>query len=223
MFDFDKATGEMFLYDDIGPAWMGMIDASTVISALRDYSGKVILRINSAGGSVDDAIAIYNALERHNGGVDVAVDSIAASSASFIAMVGESITMSTSAVMMIHSPWTIAMGNSTELRKTAELLDKYQDRIAGAYKKRLKIDDEGMNALLAAETWYDAKEAITAGLADMEGNYSTTPAVVASGRFNKTPERLVASVAGGTRTKVAFAREQASIRLKQLTSCSRTL
>lgn len=212
MFDFDTTTGEMFIYDDIGPAWMGMIDASTVIGAMRDYSGRLTVRINSAGGSVDEAIAIYNALERHQGGVDVAIDSLAASAASFIAMAGEKITISDGGMIMIHSPWTIALGNSTELRKTADVLDKYEERIRTGYKKRMKLDDAEMTQLLADETWYNAAEAVAAGLADETGNYAVEPVAVAEGRFAKTPKSLLRSKDAGSRT--AYKRQLVDVRLR---------
>lgn len=209
MFDFDKATGEMFIYDDIGPAWMGMIDASTVISALRDYEGRLTVRINSAGGSVDEAIAIYNALERHRGGVDVAVDSIAASAASYIAMVGEKITIAEGGEFMIHSPWTIAIGNAPELRKTADILDSYESRIRGGYKKRMQLDDEELMALLAEEKWYNAAEAVEAGLADEIGNYAVDPVPIAEGRFKNTPKSLLQGREAGSRT--AYNRNLATV------------
>lgn len=212
MYDFDKTTGEMFIYDDIGPAWMGMIDASTVIGSLRDYSGRLTVRINSAGGSVDEAIAIYNALERHTGGVDVAIDSLAASAASYIAMVGENVTISDGGMVMIHSPWTLAMGNSTELRKTADILDKYEDRIAAAYKKKMGLDDDAMKALLADETWYNAAEAVTAGLANATGNYAVGPVAVAEGRFAKTPKSLLQDREAGSRT--TYNRNLVDVRLR---------
>ena len=204
MYDFDKATGEMFLYDDIGPAWMDMIDASTVINSLREYKGRVTVRINSPGGSVDEAVAIFNALERHAGGVDVAIDSLAASAASFIAMVGEKITIADGAMVMIHSPWTVTMGNAAQLRKDADVLDKYEGRISGAYQKRMKLDPEAMAAMLADETWFNASESITAGLADATGNYAVQPAIVASGRFAKTPGRFMKPPEAGSRTEYSL-------------------
>jgi ATP-dependent protease ClpP protease subunit len=216
MFDFDKSTGEMFIYDDIGPSWMGMIDASTVINAMRDYSGRMTVRINSAGGSVDEAIAIYNALERHAGGVDVAIDSLAASAASYIAMAGQKITISDGGMIMIHSPWTIALGNSTELRKTADVLDKYEERIKTGYKKRMKLEDAEMSALLAEETWYNATEAVAAGLADETGNYAVDPVAIAEGRFMKTPKSLLRGADAGSRHPYSKTLACAMVRLAKI-------
>ena len=216
MFDFDKATGELFIYDDIGPSWMGMIGADDVVFALRGYSGRVTVRINSPGGSVDEAVAIYNALDRHSGGVDVAIDSLAASAASYIAMVGEKITIADGAAVMIHSPWTMAMGNSAELRKTADILDQYESRISGAYQKRLKVDDDAMKLMLAEESWFNASQAVESGLADSLGNYAVEPVAVASGRFMKTPDRFLAKSLAGSRTEYPLDRKIAENRLRTL-------
>ena len=216
MFDFDKATGELFIYDDIGPSWMGMIGADDVVSALRGYSGRVTVRINSPGGSVDEAVAIYNALDRHSGGVDVAIDSLAASAASYIAMVGEKITIADGAAVMIHSPWTMALGNSAELRKTADILDQYESRISGAYQKRLKVDDDAMKLMLAEESWFNASQAVESGLADSLGNYAVEPVAVASGRFMKTPDRFLAKSLAGSRTEYPLDRKIAENRLRAL-------
>lgn len=211
MFDIDTATGEMFLYDEIGPGYMGMIDGSTVIAALAKYKKKqrVTARINSPGGSVDEAIAIYNALERHPGGVDVIVDSLAASAASYIAMVGERISIAANAAIMIHSPWTLAVGNADELRRTADLLDKYESRLVQGYGKRMQISDEEVSALLMAETWYVGGEAVEAKLADEVSVIVREPATVAEGRYAKTPHQFLAKVQPGTRTKSTIAKYQA--------------
>lgn len=213
MFDFDASTGEVFLYDDIGPAWLGMIDASTVMNAIKGFDGRLTVRINSPGGSVDEAIAIYNMLERHKGGVDVAIDSLAASAASYIAMVGEKITISSGGAVMIHHPWTFAIGNAAEMRKTADTLDKYSARTSSAYARRMKsTSPEDLERMLTEETWFAAGEAIAAGLADEEGNYYVEPVAVADGRYMKTPAQFMAKKEGGERTQ--YNRQTASYRAK---------
>ncbi len=118
MFAVDTKTNEIFLYDDIGPAWLGMIDATSVIAGLKQMEGKrVLLRINSPGGSVDEGAAIYNAIKRHPGGVDVAIDGLAASIAGYIAMAGEKVTIAANARMMIHDPWTMAIVWETGMKR----------------------------------------------------------------------------------------------------------
>jgi ATP-dependent protease ClpP protease subunit len=82
------------------------------------------LRLNSPGGSVFDAVAIFNALTRHTGTVTVWIDGIAASAASYIAMAGDEIVMPENALLMIHDPSGIVMGTAADMRDMAETLDK---------------------------------------------------------------------------------------------------
>jgi len=157
MYQADHETGEIFLYDAIGSSFWGMIDASTVLPDLAKMSGRrVTLRISSPGGSVDEGRAIFNALKRHQGGVDVVVDSSAYSIASYIAMAGDRVVMAKNAMMMVHNPWTMAMGSAEELRKTADVLDKYRDSILDAYTERTKKTRNAVKEILDAETWYTA-------------------------------------------------------------------
>lgn len=171
MYQANHNTGEIYIYDALGSSAWGFIDAAVVIADLEKMNGKrVTMRIASPGGSVDEAKAIYNALKRYSGGVDVVVDSAAYSAASYIAMAGERIVMARNAMMMLHSPWTIAMGNSAELRKTADVLDKYGESMTADYAERSGNSVEEMRSILAGETWYTAQEAIDAGFADEIGD-----------------------------------------------------
>lgn len=221
MFKVNQDSGEIFIYDEIGPAFWGMIDAATVIETLDSMEGRrVTVRINSPGGSVDEGVAIYNALQRHTGGVDVAIDSLAASAASFIAMAGESITIAKNAMVMIHSPWTIAIGNSTELRKTADILDKYNDNLVSIYADRSGKSSAEILDILAGETWYTASEAVEAGFADQVGNLVVEDqAAVAAGRYKNTPksflipEKKVAAKAG-SRTEFNYELQDVELRLR---------
>ena len=79
-------AAELFIYDDIGPAWLGMVNAKDVIDQLKGFDGqRVTVRINSPGGDVNEGIAIYNALRAHKAGCEVIVDGFALSIASAIA------------------------------------------------------------------------------------------------------------------------------------------
>jgi ATP-dependent Clp protease protease subunit len=176
MYQADHETGEIFLYDGIGDAYWGMIDAATVIADLNKLAGKrVTLRISSPGGSVDEGRLIYNALKRHQGGVDVVVDSSAYSIASYIAMAGERVVMAKNAMMMIHSPLTLAIGNAAQLRETANILDKYADSVIAAYSEKSGKDSKQIMKIMAGNgkedgTWYTAQEAVDAGFADQIGD-----------------------------------------------------
>jgi ATP-dependent Clp protease protease subunit len=171
MYSADYETGEIFLYDAIGDPWWGMIGAENVIGDLAKMNGKrVTMRIASPGGSVDEGRLIYNALKRYQGGVDTVVDSSAYSIASYVATAGERVVMAKNSMQMLHNPWTLAMGNSAELRKTADVLDKYRDSIVEAYMERSGKDRKEILAILDAETWYTAQEAVDEGFATEVGD-----------------------------------------------------
>lgn len=217
MFAVDTKTNEIFLYDDIGPAWLGMIDATSVIAALKQMEGKrVLLRINSPGGSVDEGAAIYNAIKRHSGGVDVAIDGLAASIAGYIAMAGEKITIAANARMMIHDPWTMAIGNAAALRKAASTLDVYTSSMVPAYAERSGKSEEEIRKIMNDETWYTALDAVAEGFADEVGNATNEQVQVAEGRFAKTPSALLQKTEAGSRTKGTPRLLSARIRLAKI-------
>lgn len=189
MYEANHETGEIFLYDGIGDAFWGMIDAATVIADLKKMSGRrVTLRISSPGGSVDEGRLIYNALKRHHGGVNVVVDSSAYSIASYIAMAGERVVMAKNAMMMIHNPWTMAFGDASELRKVADVLDKYRDSIIDAYTDKSKKDRKAMVKILDSETWYTAQEAVDAGFASEVGDLVVDAPTFAQAMYRGQPE-----------------------------------
>jgi len=138
--------------------------AREFIDALKGL-GDIDLHINSPGGSVWAANAIYNALLRHQGRIDVYVDGLAASSASLIAMAGR-IIMPANAMIMIHDPWSFAIGTASEMRKAAEMLDKSKEGMIAAYKNKSGKDEAEISSLMSAETWLTAAEAVAMGFAD---------------------------------------------------------
>lgn len=183
---------EIFIYDDIGPDWAGMVSAKFVIDELKKFAGEpVTIRINSPGGFVSEGQAIYNALRRHSqqgGKVTTAVDALAASIASYIAMAGDEIEMAENAMLMIHKAWTWMAGNADDFRKEAGVLDKFDDTLADTYVARSKQDKEKVLQMLADETWLTAKEAVELGFADTIGTPLNIAANVKPGRFAKMPE-----------------------------------
>ncbi|PSJ55768.1 ClpP-like prohead protease/major capsid protein fusion protein [Pseudaminobacter soli (ex Li et al. 2025)] len=160
--------GEVVLYGNVGDIWgdgTGFTDRD-VIDALAEVGpGDVSVRVNSGGGYVSHGVAIYNALVAHPGKVTVSVDAIAASSASVIAMAGDSIVMRTGALLMIHDPSGITIGNAEAHRSNAGILDKTADVIAGIYAKRTGANIDAMRELMKTETWLTADEAVAQGFA----------------------------------------------------------
>lgn len=207
---------ELFIYDDIGPDWLGMVSAKSVLRELDQIAGDVTVRINSPGGDVNEAMAIYNALSRREG-VTVEIDGIAASAASYIAMAGKTIRIAENAMIMIHNPWTFAMGDANELRKTAGVLDKYGQGIVDVYAARSGQEKKDVAKKMDDESWFTAAQAVEYGLADEIGQPLNVSASVAPGRFKNSPSNMVRREAA---VASAYKRQQAALRasLKKLIS-----
>jgi ATP-dependent protease ClpP protease subunit len=150
---------EIAIYDEIGafgiPA-KAFLDELKALAPAADLT----LRINSPGGSVFDGVAIYNALKRHDGRVTVLIDGIAASIASMIAMAGDEVVMPANTMLMLHDPSGLVMGTAADMRGMAEALDKMKAGMVGAYRDKSGRDDAEIEALMRAETWLTAEEAI---------------------------------------------------------------
>jgi ATP-dependent Clp protease protease subunit len=160
-----KDAAEIVIYDEIGAFG---IPAKAFLDELKALGpvAELTLRINSPGGSVFDGVAIYNALKRHQATVTVWVDGIAASIASMIAMAGEEVLMPENAMLVLHDPSGLVMGTAADMRAMAEALDKMKAGMAAAYRDKSGTDDTEIEALMAAETWLSAEEAVGLGLAD---------------------------------------------------------
>jgi ATP-dependent Clp protease, protease subunit len=174
----NKGKGELraegntvWLYDVVASDeeeayWMGGVAPKQFIAALAQTTGPVTLRINSPGGSVFGAQAMVAAMRAHPYPITAQVDSIAASAASVIAAEASSLVMAPGAMLMIHKAWGMVIGNEYDLRQTADLLAKIDGQIADTYARRAGGDKEEYLALMAAETWFTAEEAVAAKLAD---------------------------------------------------------
>jgi ATP-dependent protease ClpP protease subunit len=158
-------TASIYVYDEIG--YWG-VTASDFVAELSELTGvtQIDLHVNSPGGDVFEGLAIMNCLRAHPANVTTYVDGIAASIASVIAMAGDQIVMGPHSQLMIHEGSALCIGNAADMRKTAELLDFQSDNIAGVYAARAGGTVEAWRALMVAETWYTAEEAVKAGLAD---------------------------------------------------------
>jgi ATP-dependent Clp protease protease subunit len=163
--DGDAAT--VWLYAAIGGFFGDGVDAQAFAKAIGGIKAKTIhLRINSPGGDVFDARAMRVALDESPARIIAHVDGLAASAASFVMLAADEIEISPGAVIMIHNPWTLALGDAREMRATADLLDKIGGAILDDYAARAKVPRGDLQAMMDAETWLDADEAVTIGLAD---------------------------------------------------------
>lgn len=166
----DATTATIRMYGPID-SWGGCwgVSAEEVAAALDSLPPSVTeiqLRINSPGGESWEGLAILNMLRAHPARVTAVVDGIAASAASFIAAGCDETVMSPGTQMMIHDAWGLSIGNPTDMRKAASFLDSVSDSIADLYVEAAGGYRAKWRALMGEETWYTAKEAVTAGLAD---------------------------------------------------------
>jgi Protease subunit of ATP-dependent Clp proteases len=166
----NKAEGEpleVLIHDEIGRWNYRAVDFINAVKAADDGVSQIVIGINSYGGEVFDGLAIYNFLRRLGDRVTARIDGIAASIASVIAVGAYKVVMPKNAMMFIHNPWGVAIGNSEDLRKTAETFDKITDSIVSCYTaKAPNIDEDGLRDMLNEETWLSAEEAQMHGLAD---------------------------------------------------------
>jgi ATP-dependent Clp endopeptidase proteolytic subunit ClpP len=159
------------LYDPIdswGGDWgVSAKEFAKALDALPDDTAEIRLHVNSPGGEVYEGIAIMNQLRAHKAQVTVVVDGLAASAASFIAASADKTIMGRNSQLMIHDAWGLAIGNAADMRDLADRLDKISDNIASVYADKTGGDVAQWRGAMLAETWYDADEAVTAGLADV--------------------------------------------------------
>lgn len=166
----DAKAVDIHIHDRIGQGWAGDgVTAKKVLAQLAE-AGKdaktIRMRINSRGGDVHEGMAIYNALNEHPARKEATIDGVAASMGSAIAMVADKITMPSNALMMIHNPTTVAIGESKDMRTAAELLDKVKTQLVDLYASRSGQKPKDVAAAMDATTWMTGAEAKKAGYAD---------------------------------------------------------
>lgn len=166
-------TLDIYIYSDIDSCWWNP-DAMSAnkfrkeLEAHKDAK-QINLYVNSMGGSVAEGVTIFNQIRRHSAKVTAYIDGFACSIASVIPMAADEVVMGENAMLMIHNPWTFAMGNSKDLRKAADDLDKVREGcILTAYKSKCgdKLTDEKLTEMLDEETFLTAAECLEYGFAD---------------------------------------------------------
>ncbi|GAA5119115.1 phage major capsid protein [Haloechinothrix salitolerans] len=164
----DGERAELFIYGAIGDDWdPDDVTAGDFTRRLRDITAPVIdLHINSPGGLVFDGIAIYNALRNHPARVEVTVDGVAASAASFVAMAGDDVAIEKPAKMMIHDAGGLTIGNAQDHQEMADLLNELSQTIAQVYADRAGGTADEWRDRMRAETWFSSAQAVATGLAD---------------------------------------------------------
>lgn len=146
--------------------WGDEVTPKAFREELEADEGDVTVYINSPGGNVFAAAQIYTMLLEHKGKVTVKIDAIAASAASVIAMAGETVLMSPVAMLMIHDPMTIAMGNAKDMEEAINTLNEVKESIINAYHLKSGLNRKKISQLMEDQTWMNAKKAVELGFAD---------------------------------------------------------
>ncbi|NBN74768.1 MULTISPECIES: ClpP-like prohead protease/major capsid protein fusion protein [unclassified Proteus (in: enterobacteria)] len=161
----EDQTVDIYIYDEIGGWGISARRFTEDLISLGNLS-HINLHIHSPGGEVFDGIAIYNQLKNHSATITVFIDGLAASMASVIAMVGDTVIMPKNAMMMIHKPWGVSWGDANDMREYADLLDKLENVLIPAYVAKTGKTTEEITAMLEQETWLDGDECVEHGFAD---------------------------------------------------------
>lgn len=196
----ESGDGHLLIYDDIGPGFFTEgVTAKSVqesMDSMKSEGAKNLhVYINSPGGDVFEGNAILNVIARWAGRKIVHIDGLAASMASVIAMVGDSIEIAANGMVMIHEPWGLAVGGAEHMRERANLLDTLAENILGTYERRTKQTRADVAKWMAEETWMDAETAVARGFADSISAPASEDASASAdqwpllAQFKRAPER----------------------------------
>lgn len=165
---YNKDENTLHINDAIDD-WFG-ISAADVAEALQelDESQPLKVVVNSPGGVVWEAIAIHNMIAEWPQEVTTYNSSMAASAAATIMMVGDKRTMADNARFMVHQPWGWSLGNASEMRAYANLLDDTAKGIVDLFSRKSTISDDEIITLMDGEdgadgTYMNADAALEAG------------------------------------------------------------
>jgi ATP-dependent Clp protease, protease subunit len=166
-----RIDGDIKMEQDFWDMLFGIegFTAKGFIANLKEYKNQdLTVWINSYGGETYAASCIYTALKEHNGKITVKIDGVCMSAASVIAMAGDEIHMSPTAIMMIHNPWMGGriQGEAKDFRHYADVLDEIKETIISAYQAKTKKSAEEISALMDDETYMGAKKALAEGFID---------------------------------------------------------
>lgn len=163
-----ESTRTLFLNGEISDeTWYGdEVTPQLFKDELNTDSGDITVWINSPGGDVFAAAQIYNMLRDYKGHVTVKIDGLAASAASVIAVAGDTVLVSPVAMMMIHNPATLAMGNTKDMEAAIAMLNEVKESILNAYVDKTGLSRNKLSKMMDDETWFNAKKAVELGFAD---------------------------------------------------------
>ena len=172
----NENSADLYIYGDITSDaellnwWYetdAFVSANNLVKTIQDLNVKDInVFINSYGGEVAEALAIYSALKRHEAKVHTYCDGFACSAATIIFCAGDDRVMGDLALMMIHNA-SMCVGYATadEMRKAAEDIDKITQASVKAYLAVSTLSEDEIHDMMDKETWISAEEALEWGFA----------------------------------------------------------
>lgn len=189
----DENTIQIHIDDEIG--FWG-VTAQSVIQNIKDSGAKNIeLRINSVGGSVTDALSIYNYLKDHKGIITVKVDGLAASAATVIAQAANKNRRYTaeSAMWMVHEASMGAWGKKAEIEEQIKALDVANESIKSIYRAN-GVSEETITSMFdGGDHWFTGAESINLGFADKAynaGSKASAKAYAIAAKAQEVPEEI---------------------------------
>ena len=196
MFDYNTTTGEIWLFDAIGPRWAGLIDFAQFNEGLSAMGGKdTVLRISSPGGSVFEAAKMVAAIERYSGRVVAEIDALAASAATHIMLAADEVRCRSNSQFMLHRASVITWGNVKDHESSIDLLRGADANQLAYYSDKTGKSVEELESLIDSkpEVWLTASEALDLGLVDeILPRKAATKAEIPEGMYAHAPTDLVA-------------------------------
>jgi ATP-dependent protease ClpP protease subunit len=174
---------EFDLFGDVGESWWDdTITVDKVKNILNDNQNKNLLfNISSLGGDVNEALIIHDIIRMHKGQTKSRIIGATASAGTIIGLSTDEVEMSENALFLIHNVWGFAIGNAQQLRKDAERMDKFDDRLANIYlqnaeKRNVEKKKSEIFGLMEEEKWINAEEAAAWGFIDEIKDINLQPA-----------------------------------------------
>lgn len=190
---YGDITGDAELINARLDADTGAVSARGIVQEISDLDVDTInVYINSYGGEVAEALAIYSALKRHSASVHTFCDGFACSAATIIFCAGDVRTMGSIALMMIHNCMSyLGYANSNEMRKAAEDNDKINQSSINAYMSVVNIPEEEIRRMMDNATWLTAQECLEYGFATEVADQEDDDAEVQQSAFRLIREAIL--------------------------------
>ena len=137
---------------------------------------KISVKINSPGGDIAEALAIYHELKRLSQEKEVTayIDGMACSAATLIAIAANKTVMGKGCYFMIHNPLMyMGYSNTKEMTEAIEHLNKTKENMLDLYEEKSSLSREEIAKKMDEETFFNTQEALDAGFIDEIASYDT--------------------------------------------------